>query len=913
MKFKIAGIILLVLIFSCTKNEEDLEPREASFNSFKIKENTISGLTSEAQLDYHLTNYDKIDDHGVIWFKKIGKKHQLELGPLTKNKFESFITKKLIKDSIYSVYPYIKTNNKIIYGDTLKFKSLMTTPIIIDSLYPKKGFVYDTISIVGKNFCVDTGLKNRVWINKHYGLNTILATDSIIKFIIPEHLTKSELKFSLESCGIKTDIEDVFNVDSPKLDSVSTRESYVGETMSLYGKNINSTISEVWIEDKKTDLKYLKSTKEILAIVPKGLSSGKVSVKLKVLDNVIYKPNFFQTTTPYIEKLSTNKFGFLDTISIIGKYFKQKNKIPKIFIGDREQSILSYTDTIVKVVINSYFTTPNPILELKVSDFVVKHTIEMLPPKILGFNKDVYSLEEDNFIVNTDNFLGDDIKIGDRKKPFRVRSEVDNKGNLKLSLLKWLDIRFYHHNYKIISPGELEVQINTQFGSDTKNVKILPPEITAINKTNFSFFDQVVLTGNNFAYSSFTSIYIDNKKVPRLNNSSYSISNNKIYFDLVNIASGTHRLYVETAGQKSNEIEFNVKKVSIHTNSISATSGTRRDRYKITGENLDRVGILANDKSCNIVKSSNSEIEFIFPYDYKLPANIKLTAKVGSDKIDISNFTGVESHNLIQDSFNGLNYYGRHISFSDENNWFFVNNNGTYKFSTSKRKWEIYDAVSPPFNTPIFGEKAYISTVGDLAYYPLYNKLFIYNIKLKKWSVKNINLAIKNGVVKDGYIYGIVNNEKNYLYKYNIEKGTFVKFNKPSSLHFNFENITFGDDKIFINPYQGSLYSFNIKTEVWKNLGRPKNLTSSYYNIGLYYTGNTLYFSGGTTAAGTSHRFYGYDFNLNKWIEKTPLLKKMYNHAVFKKGDYLYFGLGLDKYGYSNLEIDEYSINDDPH
>ncbi|WP_373943289.1 hypothetical protein OEG92_09505 [Polaribacter sejongensis] len=310
-------------------------------------------------------------------------------------------------------------------------------------------------------------------------------------------------------------------------------------------------------------------------------------------------------------------------------------------------------------------------------------------------------------MIKTESFLDDDIEIGGRAKTFGVKSEVDVSGNLGLSLNSWLDIDFYSWGYNLTTPGSLEVKIKTQFGEDSKLVKIHKPEITSVNKEEFLYNDHIILTGNNFAYRSFTKVYIDNEEVPFQSNSAYTLNNSKIEFPLnINTTAGKHKLYIITAGQKSNEIEYSIKKTEVF--SLNKNMGTRKDFYEIQGKNLQKLEITADNFYVFQISEEDEKVTFRLPYFNKLKPSFKITASSGDQKFDLGTFNGIEPYDIFEDAFeNDVRYYKKHITFSDEENWYYCNNDGVFKFSLIKHKWEVFDTNSPPFNTP-FLEKAHL-------------------------------------------------------------------------------------------------------------------------------------------------------------------------------------------------------------
>lgn len=908
-------VIIMTLLFSCSENNEKDE--ELPINSKKIVDFSISQEKNQiktlTKLNVHKS---KITNHGIIWYKKKSKKFRKNLGNLEANKFETFINSNLIKDSIYKTYSFIEIDGKEVYGDTLEFKSKVTTEIKIINFHPKKGFIGDTISILGKNFCNNDDFTNRIFLDKkgYLGAKITFESDSLIKFILPADLKKSKLYFDVESCDMSKATKDAFYVNTPVIDSIEKGEKYVGDKLTIYGKNIHPSISEVWLGKKKADVIYevTNPANSVTVEIPSGLSKGKIDFKIKVIDKEVIKKKYFNSTTPYINQVQPSNIGFLDTLKIKGKYLIQKKiNHPIVKIGGVKQKIITYDKDSLSVVLDTYFFNNNPKLTIEVLDFIDTVNIGILPPKILKFNKKVYNLT-DTLVINTKSFINsNNLYIGEKEKPFRGFFNISSNGKVKISLNEWLDIGSYSHNYIMKDGGKVKVKLKNPYGNHSMDIKIHPPVIKSIDKDSYTYGDFIKLTGSNFAYSKFNKIYIDGKLVKNPHNSSYKVGNDKIMFELIqNTKPGEHSLYVEVAGQKSNVVKYRIRETKI--NSVSKKTGTRRDIYKIYGSNLKRIKVYANGSLCEIIKSIDNELTFKFPHDLELLPNTKVTAKLGDQEFDIGNFSCLEPHKLISGSAKSVDYFGRHVSFSNSKYWFYTNINGVFSFNFQSKKWEVYDKKQPPFKTPLFGERQYVSIIDEKAFFPYGKSLFIYDILNKTWSEKKLKINVKNGVVYNNNIY-IIRYEDNELYQYNIETHLYKKIVKPQGLKFLYEDITFGDKKIFINPWQSNMYYFDIVNGNFKNIGRPRNLTSTYYKVALRYKNGKLYFFGGLTAVGKEHRVYEYSIKNESWKEKTPMLMKAQDLSVCEKDGIFYLGLGRKGYGYTNEDTNIYFLNKDPY
>src|SRR5690606_972499 len=122
-------------------------------SSFLIEENTETGVIIKTELEIVGYNNYKFQNHGVLIHHNGLLVKKIEQGELSKNNFETIIRSGIIKGKAYTVAPYVEVENKSISGDSLNFTSNVDIKISVKEIKPLRGFVYDTIHIVGENFC----------------------------------------------------------------------------------------------------------------------------------------------------------------------------------------------------------------------------------------------------------------------------------------------------------------------------------------------------------------------------------------------------------------------------------------------------------------------------------------------------------------------------------------------------------------------------------------------------------------------------------------------------------------------------------------------------------------------------------------------------------------------------------------
>ncbi|MDN3667260.1 IPT/TIG domain-containing protein [Algibacter miyuki] len=937
---KITLLITIAFFISCVEDESLNENNNKSveISSFVIDNNTETGIKTTTNLN--ITGFDgfSFQNHGVVILHKDSTVRTISQGALTKNSFESVINSGIVKGNAYSVFPYVMAENQFVYGDTLDFISRLDIKIKVNEIRPLNGFVYDTISIIGENFCKSlSDTRTQFLLNNNYQ-NVIFESDSLIKAVITPYIDASKLTPTVRNCGVDTIMPDVFKINPPKLDSLSSAEAYVGDNAFIYGENFHSQISHVWINDIEASLnKERLDIDKLEFTVPEGLPEDLLNLKIKVLDTVIEKQGYYKSTSPVIKSLDKRDTGFLDTLTIKGDYLKQKNVTTKVFVGGREQKILSVSNEEIQFVISEYFSEESSKLLLKLGSFELEEDLNMLPPEIVSFDKSKYHLYDDFVTFKTKYFIANsssNISIGGvtlKSSSYRFE-DVDEKGNVTLSISDWLEAQVYRYpSFIFAETGQLKVEIKTQFGTSEKNINIFPPKIESIaNNSLFisSSTDYIELSGLDFGYKGVSKVYIDDEVVVDPYTSAYNLFNTQINFQIPsNVKAGDHKLKVETGGQFSNEIAFNVKEIT--ATGISNSSGAREiDLFTITGNNLENkysYVIKVNGIRCTVVNASKTQVEFTIPYYTALESNMPVTIEYGDAVIDVGIIDGFEPHaKLTNYKDQGYNYLAHSSSHFEYNNkLYFISDTGIFLFDIDSESWIKVESNMPFSNYLDSNGKNYISQVGDKIYIPLGKTFYPYDMVKKTWETP-IQLSLEEG---NRMVYGIVTDESTaYIIeglslksnttfvKYDLENHTKQTLTQPS---YTMGASGLGDElyyhngKVYLDGRDVNINVYDIKTDQWEDIGFPTNY-KYFYDNNLYVYKNVLYFSGGQGNEGLQYNLYGYDLSTKVWTEKTPLLLKLGKHAVWGNEDFLYFGLGAQTYvSYENREMIKYDIKKD--
>lgn len=123
----------------------------------------------------------------------------------------------------YVLRAYAKCGDKIIYGETLAFKSALTLPCQLLRIEPDSAFRGDTIRLVGKGFN-RTIQYNKVLIG---GKNSVIVgvNDSVLTCVVPLELPKGPNSVNIEVNGINGDFGTRFKLLLPPPPQVITMDA----------------------------------------------------------------------------------------------------------------------------------------------------------------------------------------------------------------------------------------------------------------------------------------------------------------------------------------------------------------------------------------------------------------------------------------------------------------------------------------------------------------------------------------------------------------------------------------------------------------------------------------------------------------------------------------------------------------
>ena len=205
-------LILLIIGLLSSCNKEEFATKEyPRLNTLKVTGINESGAVFNAEvISGDLTEIKK---YGFLWsfyndpiFAYADT--AIASGKIENGLFSEQISNSLLKDQTYYVRSFVVTDNLIIYGTTLSFKSLGCKAPIITDFYPRQvqNETLDTITIMGDNF---SSLRENIAVYLDgQKVNVIESERTKLRFTIPPNNLTGKVKIRVIVATLETESSD---------------------------------------------------------------------------------------------------------------------------------------------------------------------------------------------------------------------------------------------------------------------------------------------------------------------------------------------------------------------------------------------------------------------------------------------------------------------------------------------------------------------------------------------------------------------------------------------------------------------------------------------------------------------------------------------------------------------------------
>lgn len=260
---------------------------------------------------------------------------------------------------------------------------------IIDSFTPSTGIVGNAVNIFGQNFDSDPS-KNSVKFNGATAVvNYNFGSTQYLNVTVPAAATTGKISITVgTSTGLSTND---FVVPAPSITSFSPGLAISGESIRINGANFSTILSNNEVRFNGIQATVTSATaNQIIANVPSGATSGRISVKVGV-QTVNTSTDFTVVIPPTISSFDPTSGTVGTTITVIGSNFDvlQTNNLVKVnglaaTVTSSSNTSLTFlvpdnaTNGKISITVNGYAAT-------SVGEFIVQSA----KPAIFDFNPKV--------------------------------------------------------------------------------------------------------------------------------------------------------------------------------------------------------------------------------------------------------------------------------------------------------------------------------------------------------------------------------------------------------------------------------------------------------------------------------------------------------------------------------------------
>ncbi|MDB4297525.1 hypothetical protein N9901_02090 [Flavobacteriaceae bacterium] len=442
------------------------------------------------------SNYFEIDDLYLVPFIRV-----YELSP-----------------KLNTEYPY---SNSLLgeyyeYGKKIPLSNGFDEKTIITDVFPLEGFVGDTVTVYGKNFCslgVDeiTGTSLSIGGCPH---GVFVESDSVLKSVITEGLIKRIDKPLLKNCGEKITYGKDFILDRHKIDSITSRTLKKSDTLRIYGENFiplaysllipntNVPASKVIIGSNNScngfPVLSTSTNKRLDVLINSYLKFGESQVKVVQLQDTIVFSQKVKFDGPVVTGVEKEVYAYGDTIRVYGSDLKEiYSGNLKLYVNGISQNLLRVlNDTVAEFKLNN--SSGVLIKDKNEIDISIQGNCGVISNKIFDCILQKPQLSADHISLNSYSTIKLSVVNYNTYVYFSI-GYADNR-SIKYVNSKYLkNISVSPSDIKYVKNGEFSIKIGNQLvGYDEISFLINDPIIFSIEQENTS---DLIIDGYNFIRS----------------------------------------------------------------------------------------------------------------------------------------------------------------------------------------------------------------------------------------------------------------------------------------------------------------------------------------------------------------------------------------------------------------------------
>ncbi len=262
-------ILLVFIFFISSCNDVVIQPKEYPLVITKEVTNIdVNGVTFDAEI--LIKGTEKIIDFGYIVNNGVGNgKSVLKLSVFNSNKFKTRVLTDLKANVAYTCRAYVKTEKRLVYGNSVDFVALGSATPLISDFNPKSGYDGDTVKLTGKYF---SSIKdnNQVYVNNKVA-QIIANTDSSIVFITPYQSYIGAVDITLEVNTSKVRSNQKFTIIGPEITSILPSSATSGKIVTITGTNLirnGNNINVKFNQYSAEILNYSNTSIDVIVPIP---------------------------------------------------------------------------------------------------------------------------------------------------------------------------------------------------------------------------------------------------------------------------------------------------------------------------------------------------------------------------------------------------------------------------------------------------------------------------------------------------------------------------------------------------------------------------------------------------------------------------------------------------------------------
>lgn len=297
----------------------------------------------------------RVTDHGFLWsLRRDPREYNSEkvaLGPLgNKRSFEARVAHGLFADTTYYVRCFTRTDDHVVLGPVVHFRSSGSKAPRIDEVAPRAGVWGDTVSILGAYF---SGLATNVVV--YFGekpSRVVVTEESRIVAVVPDGLADSLVDVRVvvaERAGMSPY---PFALVPPEIHSFQPLQATFGDVITITGAHFSRHPSDNKVYFNEFAAEVLQGSDTILRVaVPPSLdtmaSRVRVITRLRSAeseDQFLLAPPVIHTVSPLVAVPGT-------LVTIEGMNFATHQAGNDVMFGENEARVHAAKSTELKVVV----------------------------------------------------------------------------------------------------------------------------------------------------------------------------------------------------------------------------------------------------------------------------------------------------------------------------------------------------------------------------------------------------------------------------------------------------------------------------------------------------------------------------------------------------------------------------------